>query len=187
MPVIRNQITSNPIMTIKAFILFNLFLCISCQQCDLNGVCSGEFLGLTNEANYTNCQMRCSQTPNCQYFSFCSDSQNCVAFQACTRLEDTANCKSGEVTCPIDGGSDLVCNESGFCTGDIVGATNVDTSDECLQACQAHTDCQWYDYYPSNGNCVFLADCTRDDSSCPECIIGQDDCQQSLGNDNFFV
>ena len=49
---------------------------------------------------------------------------------------------------------------------------------QCLQLCKNNLNCTWFTFYPDDfGSCQLFSNCESiDDSQCPLCITGQEEC-----------
>ena len=70
------------------------------------------------------------------------------------------------------------CDVPGFCQGPLVGITIADSKADCIEYCQADSDCQWYSYDPADGACNAFSDCpSLETDACPNCVSGEDECE----------
>ena len=65
------------------------------------------------------------------------------------------------------------CFEPFQCTGaTTVGFTLTTTANECASFCRTISDCNYFTFYDTQGNCLAQRDCPGTDSECSDCISG---------------
>ena len=53
-----------------------------------------------------------------------------------------------------------------------VGFTLTTTANECASFCKTISDCNYFTFYDTQGNCLAQRDCPGTDSECSDCISG---------------
>ena len=69
------------------------------QNCGFPEECNGNPLDIQFFATETECLNRCFSIPNCDYYSYCSDTLKCTSFPNCIGFTGASNCVSNERLC----------------------------------------------------------------------------------------
>ena len=84
---------------------------MSGQQCTIPGECQeGYQLNSLGAATYSECQINCQQTSDCNFFTFYEENSFCKLLFNCSAVDDAlcSNCYTGEPGCEL-------CGQEGEC------------------------------------------------------------------------
>ena len=59
--------------------------------------------------------------------------------------------------------------------------------EECLSQCKDDPECAWFALDPNQAACFFLKSCPSLDTSCQNCISGENDCQINVEGMRSFL
>ena len=139
--------------------------------CHVQGICqNGYHLGNIVSNSYTDCQLECQNTLDCNYFTYNDPNNICVLQYNCTEI-DSSNCLecfTGQRGC-------LVCSQSGQCQGNLVGQAISETEEDCQEACFNDDDCLWYTFDFQASLCLLTSDCVPVNSSSLK-VYGEKNC-----------
>ncbi len=77
---------------------------------------------------------------------------------------------------------DLVCWESGTCSGNLISRAVVTNEEECHESCRNQSGCTWFTYDEADLECVLLANCLEVDyEDCVTCLSSQKSCGERKG------
>ena len=152
------------------------------QQCDIQGECIGDIVGVTSENSVIDCLNVCSEdVQDCAWFTFNLESGYCGLQITCGFIdaESCPTCISGESTCsPNDF---LSCELPGMCLGTILHQDVADDQQDCQDLCAAYDGCNFYTYDGADSFCQLFATCPdQSEDFCEGCISGQPGCE--IGN-----
>jgi hypothetical protein len=52
---------------------------------------------------------------------------------------------------------------------------------QCLESCQENSNCTWFSFFPDSNFCQTFSSCKNiDETSCPNCISGQRECENPV-------
>ena len=149
--------------------------------CHVAGECAlAEFDAIFIAYDYNECLVHCQSSSLCTHFTHYESSDECLTWRDCSTFNATScvNCYTGERSCSQY--SDTFCHIPGQCHGATLDWTPVGTEYDCLDACHANDDCEFYNYDPSSSGCVLLDDCDEFDdlASCITygCVAGERAC-----------
>jgi hypothetical protein len=166
---------------------------VSHGQCNLDGLCLGNYLDETIAEDKVACINFCRTTPGCFWYSLDIRSLPglCLALEDCPTLDNSMTKPGPLFTSGNKDCSKYTCNEPGKCHGKVIDA-DIDREDanRCLRHCQYNPDCLWFTYHPQDQACILLADCSEGDlEPCSDCLSGQRQCNSEeimTGNKLMF-
>ena len=112
---------------------------------------------------------------SCAWFTYFQRTSYCQLYKNCFRIDPSSckECLSGEKDCSAP---ELKCWVTGQCKEDPF-ATNITTSsEECLEACQLESDCEWFTFDTKDSSCNLHKKCSSL-IGCETCISGNTKCR----------
>ena len=157
------------------------FDCKGPAQCFVSGRCTQSVsVGIDFTDSTEDCLNQCKANSECAWFSFDPSMKSCILLSECNTL-DTSNygmgcsrCISGEKDCEAENNGK--CWIPGRCKGVMIGLEKTCSQKDCLGACQANANCNFFTYDARTQFCEMLSSCTSVDNSCLTCVVGEDQC-----------
>ncbi len=77
---------------------------VDCEalQCFVEGECQGSYLDTDLVEDAEDCLEWCTETPDCQWFTYDSDDDHCVLTTNCVEIAECDSCVTGQVECDDD-------------------------------------------------------------------------------------
>ena len=152
------------------------------QQCNIQGECIGNIVGVTAENSVIDCLRVCSEeVPDCTWFTFNLASEYCGLQATCDFIDAQScpTCISGESACsPNDF---LSCELPGMCLGTILHQDVAESQQDCQDLCSTYDGCNFYTYNGADSFCQLFATCPdQSEDFCEGCVSGQPGCE--IGN-----
>ena len=83
------------------------------EICGTDGICTGEFIAISQSPDFEGCIADCKSNPSCIYSTYMSNTTNCLMFSSCKHIEDCPNCSTFSFgACSLQD-----CIVEGECTG----------------------------------------------------------------------
>ncbi len=79
-----------------------------------------------------------------------------------------------------------MCWGEGECNGILIGGFEVDSANDCLDACKGDKECAWFSYNSLDTTCVLLENCTAIET-CDTCLTGQRACSDRKGTSSIVL
>lgn len=152
-------------------------------QCFVTGRCTQSIsVSIDFTDNAEDCLYACKAHAECAWFSFDPAMKSCILLSECNTLDTSkygmgcSRCISGQKECDESNGSGGKCWIPGRCKGVMIGLEKTCSQKDCLGACQANGNCNFFTYDARTQFCEMLSGCSTVDNSCLTCVSGEDQC-----------
>jgi len=111
-------------------------------------------------------------------FTFYRQQGLCVTFANCPQVSAAlcSGCVSSNAECEPY----YACGFQGECYGaSFVGRRDVNSVEECRDACLDNDFCYWYEFNSADFACIMTEDCPRTNDNCETCVVNERECDLS--------
>ena len=146
------------------------------RECFKKGECKESFQ-ITGSVldNQYECRKACQSSMSCAWFTYFQRTSYCQLYKNCFRIDPSSckECLSGEKDCSAP---ELKCWVTGQCKEDPFATNTTTSSEECLEACQLESDCEWFTFDTKDSSCNLHKKCSSL-IGCETCISGNTKCR----------
>ena len=158
------------------FVVVLLFISGSEQmECFTRGECKESYplVGSVMDNQYE-CRKACQASTSCTWFTYFQRTSYCQLYKNCFKIDPNSckDCVSGEKDCSV---SELKCWLIGQCMEDSFITNTTDSSEDCLEACQSESECEWFTFDTKDSSCNLHVNCSSL-LGCDTCISGNTKC-----------
>ncbi len=146
--------------------------------CHVQGECQeGYQLQSLGASSYFDCQSKCQDTDDCNYFTFYDSNDFCKLLYNCTSVDASLcpQCFTGEKDCETS-----ICSQPGECQGSFVADLFVLDEENCQKECFENNECLWYSFDVDFDYCLLTKDCSPINSTSK--VFGQKSCYDDINN-----